>query len=146
MKNISAAIFGAFALSACSVTEPNPNDDRFDGYQYIGDRTPEAVCQYTQDAKSATVDAIEGVKGVGEIFYAPKEGVVYVRPAEGKVVMMQGARQVMEIFTRYRVYVSGVAVESPAGVRYYKHLRAKGGKSRASALMGIPTTCPGITP
>ena len=146
MRNIFAAIFGALALSACSAADPNPNDDRFDGYEYIGDRTPEAVCRYVQDAQSATVEAIESVNGVGRVFYAPKEGIVYVRPAEGAVMMMRGARQVMEVFTSYRVYVSGVAVENDAGIRYYRHLRAKGGKSRANALMGIPTTCPDITP
>jgi len=110
--------------------------------EYTGDRTPEAVCEYVQDAVDAVDASLGNVWGVKEVSYDPKSGAVY---AVGDVNEIR-ARLIALEFVNRGLFVSGVYAATEDGVLYFPNVLDRGGESRAEALMGIPTTCPDITP
>ena len=110
--------------------------------EYTGDRTPEAVCEYVRDAVDAVDASLAGVWGVNEVSYDPKSGSVY---AAGDVNEIR-ARLIALEFVNRGLFVSGVYAQTEDGVLYFPNVLDRGGKSRAEALMGIPTICPDITP
>ena len=110
--------------------------------EYTGDRTPEAVCEYVRDAVEAVDASLANVWGLNEVSYDPKSGAVY---ALGDVNEIR-ARLIALEFVNRGLFVSGVYAQTEDGVLYFPNVLDRGGKSRAEALMGIPTTCPDITP
>ena len=110
--------------------------------EYTGDRTPEAVCEYVRDAVEAVDASLANVWGVDEVSYDPKSGAVY---AVGDVNEIR-ARLIALEFVNRGLFVSGVYAQTEDGVLYFPNVLDRGGESRAEALMGIPTTCPDITP
>jgi len=130
-------------LSACA--DPNPSNPDFDGYHYIGDKTPEAVCEYVEDSANAVEEVLGMGIGIDEVFYDPKSGRIVVKSSQGEYLNNFEARDVMKAFAERRLKTTGlVDVRANSLDRYFDNTYHYGGISRARALYDIPTTCPNI--
>jgi len=135
------AIPAVLLVAACA--DPNPNDPDFDRYQYKGEKTPEAVCEYVEDSADAVEEVLGMGIGIDEVFYDPKSGRVVVKSAPGEYLDNFEARDVMKAFAERRLKVTGlVDIRIESLDRYFDNTYHYGGISRAQALYDIPTTCP----
>jgi len=140
MKTLTI-IAALVTLSACAY--PNPSNPDFDGYHYVGDKTPEAVCEYVEDSADAVEEVLGMGIGIDEVLYDPKSGRIVVKSAPNEYLDNFEARDVMKAFADRRLKTTGlVDIRVNSLDRYFDNTYHYGGISRAQALYNIPTTCP----
>ena len=141
MKTMTTATAIALAsLSACSPGEDwNAHRSDMERFEYVGPRTPEAVCQYVEDAADAVDDVMENVEGIEEAHYMPKTGRLAVRLTWPNKLGNFEVGDVFNYFHDRRLHIVAVTELRKLGNETTTTGRRYGGRDRVEKLSDIPT-------
>lgn len=111
-------------------------------YTYVGDRTPEAVCAYAADVRTAINEVREAFPTGTNVIYRPRDGVVILEVSELNRRGLTPIHQIDAIFEEKLLFVSRIYIGYEG--RLMRNVSSRidlGGRARAEALFGIPTSC-----
>lgn len=111
-------------------------------YVYVGERTPEAVCAYAADVRTAITEVRDTFPTGTNVIYRPRDGVVILEVSELNRRGLTPIHKIDKIFEEKLLFVSRIYLGYEG--RLMRDVSSRidlGGKARAEALFGIPTSC-----